>query len=82
MLEACKFWSIFYWRKKETKEELRYKQLFLCMTEQEIWKRNTVELDLFPENPGVLLGYVLISTVFQLKIISHSLDFGVMQYQK
>lgn len=82
MLEACKFWSIFYWRKKETKEELHYKQLFLCMTEQEIWKQNTVELDLFPENPGVLLGYVLISTVFQLKIISHSLDFGVMQYQK
>lgn len=47
-----------------------------------MWKQNTVDLDLFPEKTGVLLAYVFISTVFQLKVVSHSLDFGVMQHPK
>jgi len=33
----------------KSKEELHYKQLLLCMTEQDIWKQNTEELDFFPE---------------------------------
>lgn len=52
------------------------------MTEDDIWKQNTAELDFFPEKTQVLLGYIFISTAFQLKITPHSLDFGVMQYQK
>lgn len=47
-----------------------------------MWKQNIVELDLFPEKTGAFLGYIFTSTVFQLKIVSRSLDFGVMRYPK
>lgn len=45
------------------------------MTEQDVWKQNSLELDFFPEKTSVLLGYIFTSTVFHLKIISHTLDF-------
>lgn len=39
--------------KRTVKKNCTKKQLLLCMSEEDIWKQSTVELDFSPEIPGV-----------------------------